>query len=38
MDSEIEKQRSSPLSEGNDVPQAPETTGNLGAELSFPLG
>jgi iron complex outermembrane receptor protein len=26
-----------PLSEGNDVPQAPETTGNLGAELSFPL-
>ncbi|WP_439106014.1 TonB-dependent receptor [Congregibacter sp.] len=38
MDSEIEKNNHRPLSEGNDVPQAPETTGNLGAELSFPVG
>jgi iron complex outermembrane receptor protein len=38
MDSEIEKNRNRPLSEGNDVPQAPDITGNLGAELSFPLG
>lgn len=38
MDSEIEKNNHRPLSEGNDVPQAPNTTGNLGAELSFPLG
>jgi iron complex outermembrane receptor protein len=37
MDSEIEKNRHRPLSEGNDVPQAPNVTGNLGAELSFPL-
>ncbi|MEM6544505.1 MAG: TonB-dependent receptor [Pseudomonadota bacterium] len=37
MDSEIEENRNRPLSEGNDVPQAPETTGNLGAELTFPL-
>jgi iron complex outermembrane receptor protein len=38
MDSEIEKNNHRPLSEGNDVPQAPNTTGNLGADLSFPLG
>ncbi|MEO1079674.1 MAG: TonB-dependent receptor [Pseudomonadota bacterium] len=38
MDSEIERNDHRPLSEGNDVPQAPETTGNLGAELVFPLG
>ncbi|MEM1403240.1 MAG: TonB-dependent receptor [Pseudomonadota bacterium] len=37
MDSEIEENRNRPLSVGNDVPQAPETTGNLGAELVFPL-
>jgi len=38
MDSEIERNDHRPLSEGNDVPQAPETTGNLGAELILPLG
>ncbi len=38
MDSEIEKNNHRPLSEGNDVPQAPEETGNLGAEVVFPLG
>jgi len=38
MASEIEENRNRPLSEGNDVPQAPDTTGNLGAELSLPLG
>jgi len=38
MDSEIERNDHRPLSEGNDVPQAPETTGNLGAEVIFPLG
>jgi iron complex outermembrane receptor protein len=38
MDSEIERNDHRPLSEGNDVPQAPDTTGNLGAELAFPLG
>ena len=38
LDSEIEKNKNRPLSEGNDVPQAPETTGNLGAEWVFPLG
>jgi iron complex outermembrane receptor protein len=38
MDSEIQKNEHRPLSEGNDVPQAPDMTGNLGAELSFPMG
>jgi iron complex outermembrane receptor protein len=37
MDSEIKENRNRPLSVGNDVPQAPDTTGNLGAELSLPL-
>lgn len=37
MDSEIEKNKNRPLSEGNDVPQAPETTGNLGAEWVIAL-
>ena len=36
LDSEIEKNRNRPLSEGNDVPQAPETTGNLGVEFVYP--
>ncbi|MCY4357066.1 MAG: TonB-dependent receptor [Gammaproteobacteria bacterium] len=38
MESEIEVNRNRPLSVGNDVPQTPELTGNLGAELVFPLG
>ena len=38
MESEIEENRNRPLSVGNDVPQAPETTGNLGAELVLPFG
>ncbi|MFV8819320.1 TonB-dependent receptor [Haliea sp. E17] len=37
LDSEIEKNRNRPLSEGNDVPQAPDTTANLGAEWVLPL-
>ncbi|TDG11383.1 TonB-dependent receptor [Seongchinamella unica] len=37
MDSEIEKNDNRPLSEGNDVPQAPDTTGNLGLEWVFPV-
>lgn len=37
MDSEIEKNRNRPLSEGNDVPQAPDVTGNLGAEWVLPI-
>ncbi|NQY02912.1 MAG: TonB-dependent receptor [Halieaceae bacterium] len=36
LDSEIEKNSNRPLSEGNDVPQAPETTGNLGVEFVYP--
>jgi iron complex outermembrane receptor protein len=38
LDSEIEKNKNRPLSEGNDVPQAPDTTGNLGVEWVLPLG
>ena len=38
LDSEIEKNKNRPLSEGNDVPQAPDTTGNLGVEWILPLG
>lgn len=38
MDSEIEENKNRPLSVGNDVPQAPDMTGNLGAQLVFPLG
>ncbi|MHA7816288.1 MAG: TonB-dependent receptor [Pseudohaliea sp.] len=37
MDSEIEENRNRPLSEGNDVPQAPEETANLGVEWVFPI-
>ena len=37
IDSEIEKNRNRPLSEGNQVPQAPEVTGNLGAQYVQPL-
>ncbi|MDH3338013.1 MAG: TonB-dependent receptor [Gammaproteobacteria bacterium] len=38
LDSEIDKNLNRPLSEGNDVPQAPEETFNLGAQLDFPMG
>jgi len=38
LDSEIKKNVNRPLSEGNDVPQAPEETYNLGAQLEFPMG
>jgi len=38
LDSEIEKNINRPLSEGNDVPQAPEETYNLGAQLEFAMG
>lgn len=37
MDSKIERNEHRPLSEGNAVPQAPQETGNLGAELVLPL-
>ncbi len=37
LDSEIVKNRSRPLSEGNEVPQAPDTTANLGVEWVLPL-
>jgi iron complex outermembrane receptor protein len=37
MDSEIEKNVNRPLSEGNDVPQAPDETYNLGAQLDIPM-
>ena len=37
MESEIEVNSNRPLSVGNDVPQTPEISGNLGAELVFPL-
>jgi iron complex outermembrane receptor protein len=38
LDSEIEKNKNRPLSEGNEVPQAPGETGNLGVEWVLPLG
>jgi iron complex outermembrane receptor protein len=38
MNSEIEKNINRPLSEGNDVPQAPDETYNLGAQLELPMG
>lgn len=38
MDSEIEKNINRPLSVGNDVPQAPDETYNLGAQLELPMG
>ncbi|NIL95483.1 MAG: TonB-dependent receptor [Woeseiaceae bacterium] len=38
LDSEIKKNVNRPLSEGNDVPQAPEETYNLGAQLEIPFG
>lgn len=38
LDSEIEKNVNRPLSVGNKVPQAPDETYNLGAQLEIPLG
>ena len=38
MDSEIEENKNRPLSEGNDVPQTPDTTGNLGVQWVLPMG
>ena len=38
LDSEIEENINRPLSVGNDVPQAPDETYNLGAQLVFPMG
>lgn len=37
LDSKIEENRNRPASVGNDVPQAPDKTANLGAELVFPV-
>jgi len=37
LDSEIEENQNRPLSEGNPVPQAPEVTANLGAQLVLPI-
>lgn len=38
LDSEIKENKNRPLTEGNNVPQAPETTGTLGAQLVIPMG
>jgi len=38
LDSEIKQNLNRPLSVGNDAPQAPEETYNLGAQLSIPFG
>ncbi len=38
MDSEIKKNINRPLTVGNDLPQAPNETYNLGAQLDLPLG
>ncbi len=38
LDSEIERNDNRPLSVGNDVPQAPDTTWNLGSQLVLPVG
>jgi len=37
LDSEIEQNNNRPLSVGNDVPQAPDTSFNLGASLEIPV-
>jgi len=37
VDGEIEEYRGRPYTEGNAVPYAPEYTGNLGAEVTFPI-
>ena len=38
LNSEIEKNINRPLSVGNDAPQAPDETFNLGAQLDVPIG
>ncbi len=38
LDSEIKKNRNRPLTEGNDVPQAPDRTANLGVQWVQPAG
>ena len=38
LDSEIKQNINRPLSVGNDAPQAPEETYNLGAQLNIPFG
>ena len=38
LDSEIERNDNRPLSVGNDVPQAPDTTWNLGSQVVVPFG
>ena len=38
LDSEIERNDNRPLSVGNDVPQAPDTTWNLGTQFVVPFG
>jgi len=38
LDSKIKENQNRPLSVGNDAPQAPEETWNLGGELNFPMG
>ena len=38
LDSEIERNDNRPLSEGNDVPQAPDVTWNLGSQVVVPFG
>ena len=38
LDSEIKENRNRPLSVGNDAPQAPEETFNLGASVEIPFG
>lgn len=38
LNSEIKRNVNRPLSAGNDVPQAPEATYNLGTQLDFPVG
>jgi iron complex outermembrane receptor protein len=38
LDSEIKENVNRPLSVGNDLPQAPEETYNLGGQFDFPMG
>jgi iron complex outermembrane receptor protein len=38
LDSEIVRNDNRPLSEGNDMPQAPESTWNLGTQFTLPFG
>lgn len=36
-DGEIDKNKNRPYTEGNELPYAPESTANLGAQVSFPI-